>query len=61
MPTIKVKTKSDSGKLDFKLWINTYPLVVEIVNIASHGGQMFYYSPLNLRNNVNIFLGDDKI
>ena len=31
-----------------------YPLVGEIVNIASHGGQMFYYSPLNLRNNVNM-------
>ena len=31
-----------------------YPVVGEVVNVASHGGQMFYYSPLNLRNNVNM-------
>tara|TARA_R110001592_G_scaffold213000_2_gene465662 strand:+ start:849 stop:1967 length:1119 start_codon:yes stop_codon:yes gene_type:complete len=31
-----------------------YPLVGEIVNVASYGGQMYYYSPLNLGNDVNM-------
>ena len=31
-----------------------YPIVGEIVNIASYGGELYYYMPLNLRNNVNM-------
>ena len=31
-----------------------YPVVGEIVNVATHGGQLYYYTPLNLRNNVNM-------
>ena len=36
-----------------------YPLVGEIVNIASYGGELYYYTPLNLRNNVNMNRGGD--
>jgi len=32
----------------------TYPLVGEVVNIAKHGKQMYYYQPLNMGNNVNM-------
>jgi len=31
-----------------------YPIVGEVVNVARYGGQLFYYSPLNLQNNVNM-------
>jgi len=31
-----------------------YPVVGEVVNVATHGGQLYYYTPLNLRNNVNM-------
>ena len=31
-----------------------YPVVGEVVNVATHGGQLYYYKPLNLRNNVNM-------
>ena len=31
-----------------------YPIVGEVVNIAKYSGQYFYYTPLNLRNNVNM-------
>ena len=34
--------------------IIVYPTKGEIVNIAEHGGQFYYYNPLNLRNNVSI-------
>ena len=34
--------------------IVTYPLVGEVVNIAKHGKQMYYYQPLNMGNNVNM-------
>jgi len=32
----------------------TYPLIGEVVNIAKHGKQMYYYQPLNIGNNVNM-------
>ena len=31
-----------------------YPLIGEVVNIAKHGNQMYYYQPLNMRNHVNM-------
>ena len=31
-----------------------YPLIGEIVNIAKHGTQMYYYQPLNIKNHVNM-------
>ncbi len=31
-----------------------YPLVGEVVNVAKHGNQMYYYQPLNIRNHVNM-------
>ena len=31
-----------------------YPLVGEVVNIAKHGNQMYYYQPLNIKNHVNM-------
>tara|TARA_B100000287_G_scaffold275456_1_gene259458 strand:- start:1419 stop:2543 length:1125 start_codon:yes stop_codon:yes gene_type:complete len=34
--------------------ITVYPLKGEVVNIARHGGQYYYYSPLNLFNKVNM-------
>ena len=34
--------------------IVTYPLVGEVVNVAKHGKQMYYYQPLNMGNNVNM-------
>ena len=34
--------------------ITVYPLKGEVVNIAKHGGQYYYYNPLNLRNQVNM-------
>ena len=34
--------------------IVVYPSKGEVVNVAEHGGQFYYYNPLNLRNNINI-------
>lgn len=34
--------------------ITVYPTKGEVVNVAKHGGQYYYYFPLNLRNSVNI-------
>ena len=34
--------------------IVTYPLIGEVVNVAKHGKQMYYYQPLNMGNNVNM-------
>lgn len=34
--------------------ITVYPTKGEVVNIAKHGGQYYYYFPLNLRNSVNM-------
>ena len=34
-----------------------YPLIGEIVNVASYGGVLYYYTPLNLRNHVNMNRG----
>ena len=31
-----------------------YPLIGEVVNVAKHGNQMYYYQPLNIRNHVNM-------
>ena len=31
-----------------------YPVVGEVVNVATHGGQLYYYTPLNLLNKVNM-------
>ena len=31
-----------------------YPLIGEVVNVAKHGNQMYYYQPLNMRNHVNM-------
>ena len=46
--------------------IVAYPLIGEVVNIATHGGQLYYYNPLNLRNKINVNLaggqeGDGKV
>ena len=37
-----------------------YPLIGEIVNIAKHGNQMYYYQPLNIGNNVNMNIADGE-
>ena len=34
--------------------ITVYPTKGEVVNVAKHGGQYYYYFPLNLRNSVNM-------
>ena len=34
--------------------IVVYPVVGEVVNVAIHNSQYFYYSPLNLQNKVNM-------
>ena len=34
--------------------ITAYPTKGEVVNVARHGGQYFYYHSLNIRNQVNI-------
>mgnify|MGYP001599550975 CR=1 FL=1 len=39
----------------------TYPLVGEVVNIAKHGKQMYYYQPLNMGNNVNMNVANGEI
>ena len=31
-----------------------YPIVGEVVNVAKHSGQFYYYTPLNLLNKVNM-------
>ena len=31
-----------------------YPLVGEVVNVAQHGNQKYYYQPLNMGNHVNM-------
>ena len=46
--------------------IVAYPIIGEAVNVAVHGGQLYYYNPLNLRNKVNMNLaggqdGDGKV
>jgi len=46
--------------------IVAYPIIGEAVNIASHGGQLYYYNPLNLKNKINMNIaggqeGDGKI
>ena len=41
--------------------IVTYPLVGEIVNIAKHGKQMYYYQPLNMGNNVNMNVASGEL
>jgi len=40
--------------------IIVYPTVDEVVNVAKHGGQYYYYTPLNLSNKVNMNLADGK-
>ena len=40
--------------------IISYPVVGEIVNVALHGGQKYYYNPLNLKNKVNLNLADGE-
>ena len=40
--------------------IIAYPLIDEAVNIATHGGQLYYYQPLNLRNKINMNLAGGK-
>jgi hypothetical protein len=37
-----------------------YPLVGEVVNVAKHGNQMYYYQPLNIDNNVNMNIADGE-
>jgi len=37
--------------------IVVYPIVGEMVNVANYNGQLFYYSPLNLHNKVNMNRG----
>jgi len=34
--------------------ITAYPLKGEVINVAKHGGQYYYYFPLNLRNSVGM-------
>ena len=38
-----------------------YPLIGEVVNIAKHGSQMYYYQPLNLKNHVNMNLANNTL
>ena len=38
-----------------------YPLIGEVVNIAKHGSQMYYYQPLNLKNHVNMKLANNTL
>jgi hypothetical protein len=38
-----------------------YPLVGEVVNVAKHGNQMYYYQPLNIRNHVNMNIANNVL
>ena len=38
-----------------------YPLIGEVVNVAKHGNQMYYYQPLNIRNHVNMNVANNVI
>lgn len=60
--TIKARFVESQGKEDsiegyvkpLSPHMISYPLIGEVVNIAKHGKQMYYYQPLNLGNNVNM-------
>jgi hypothetical protein len=60
--TIKARFVESQGKEDsiegyvkpLSSHMVSYPLIGEVVNIAKHGKQMYYYQPLNLGNNVNM-------
>lgn len=54
-----IYSQSDGDEIDefikpVSSHITAYPLKGEVVNIAKHGGQHYYYNPLNLRNRVNM-------
>ena len=59
--TIKAKWARSEEQVEIEGYIKpisshmvVYPLIGEAVNIATHGSQMYYYSPLNIRNHVNM-------
>ena len=46
--------------------VTVFPLKGECVNVTTHGGQHYYYNPLNLRNQVNMnraggMIGEGKV
>lgn len=46
--------------------ITVFPLKGEVVNVTTHGGQYYYYNPLNLKNQVNMnraggMIGEGKV
>ena len=54
---LESQTKADSISEYIKpisSHIVVYPVVGEVVNVARYNKQLYYYTPLNLRNNVNM-------
>ena len=54
-----IESQSDDDEIDEYIkplspHIVAYPLIGEIVNVAKHGSQMYYYQPLNIKNHVNM-------